>query len=93
MNCKYSHCHNEARYDSGCCGVCDAKFKAGGIRWMDSPETRPSDMHIFLESPGVISKESVYVCLCEGYMYTGDTMYELIQVLNTEWKHDKHLIG
>ena len=48
-------------------------------------------MHIYKEAAGVISKKDVYVCTHESWMYIGDTMDELILILNTEWEHDKHL--
>lgn len=50
-------------------------------------------MHIFKENKHVISKEEVWVCICEGYMYSADTLMDLIYILNTEWKHDRHLVG
>lgn len=49
-------------------------------------------MNIFLEKAGVLSEEACWVCICEGYLYTADTLPELVTVLNTEWKHDKHLV-
>jgi len=48
-------------------------------------------MHIFKQAAGVISKEDVYICIHEGWMYIGNTMDELILILNTEWEFDKHL--
>jgi hypothetical protein len=48
---------------------------------------------IFKEKPGVISKDSCWICICEGYLYTGDTLEELISTLNSEWKLDKHIAG
>ena len=52
-----------------------------------------SYMRILKERPGVISKDEVWVCACDGYLYTADTLEELVKVLNTEWKDDKHLVG
>jgi len=46
---------------------------------------------LFREEAGVISKEKCWVCVCEGYLYTADTLEDLIQVLNIEWKQDKWL--
>lgn len=37
--------------------------------------------------------EPVWCCSCEGYLYFADTLDNLIHVLNTEWKQDKHMIG
>jgi len=51
------------------------------------------NMRIFLEKSGVISKGSAWVCLCDGYMYTANTLNQLVDVLNTEWKLDRHLVG
>ena len=50
-------------------------------------------MRIFEEEGGIISEESIWVCICGPYMYTGDTLLELVKVLNSEWEHDKHLVG
>ena len=50
-------------------------------------------MKIFKEKPGVISKEAVWVCVCDNYLYIANTIRGLIYVLNTEWEHDKHLAG
>lgn len=50
-------------------------------------------MKIFKEKAGVVSPNEVWICLCEGYLYTGDTLDELITILNTEWKQDQHLIA
>lgn len=64
-------------------------FQAGGWGF----ESLLSLMRIFKEKAGVISPEEVWVCVCEGYLYVGDTLEELIEILNTEWKQDKHLVG
>ncbi len=48
-------------------------------------------MRIFKEDDRLFSKDDTWVCICEGYLYTGDTLDDLKNVLNTEWKHDKHL--
>ncbi len=50
-------------------------------------------MRIFLEEGGVISEESVWVCVNDCYMYTADTLEELVEILNTEWRFDKHMVG
>ena len=50
-------------------------------------------MKIFKEEAGVISPEEVWICICEGYMYLEDTLELLVDLLNNEWKHDRHLIG
>jgi len=52
-----------------------------------------NNMRIFKEKAGVISEEETWVCLCEGYLYTGSSLEDLIEVLNTEWKNDRHLVG
>ncbi len=51
------------------------------------------EMKIFKEKAGVISKEPIWVCICDGHLYTATTLVELIGILNTEWKLDKHLAG
>lgn len=50
-------------------------------------------MKIFKEQAGVITKDECWVCLCDCYMYMADTLEQLIEVLNTEWEDDKHLIA
>lgn len=35
----------------------------------------------------------VWICVCEGYMYIELDLLKLIDTLNKEWKHDKHLVG
>lgn len=51
------------------------------------------EFRIFKEKPEVISEGPIWVCISEGYIYTAETLPELITMLNTEWKHDKHLGG
>jgi len=51
------------------------------------------DFRIFKESAGVISTSPCWVCTCDGYLYTAKSIIELICKLNSEWKHDKHLVG
>jgi hypothetical protein len=50
-------------------------------------------MRIYQEKAGVISEGECWVCICEGYLYTNESLEGLIKMLNTEWKHDKHLVG
>jgi len=50
-------------------------------------------MKIYKEKAGVISKNPVWVCTCDGYLYIANTIKKLIHILNTEWKNDKHLVG
>jgi hypothetical protein len=50
-------------------------------------------MRIFQDKLRVISERDIWVCICEGYLYVADTLEDLIRVLNSEWKHDKHLVG
>ena len=50
-------------------------------------------MKIYQEKAGVISDGPIWVCNCEGYLYTADTLEELVALLNNEWKHDRHLVG
>lgn len=48
-------------------------------------------MKIFKQEKGLISKEDCWVCIHDEYIYTAKTLEELIEILNTEWEHDKHL--
>jgi hypothetical protein len=48
-------------------------------------------MNIFYDSTSF--DEPVYCCIGEGYMYFADTLENLVVVLNTEWKLDKHMVG
>ena len=50
-------------------------------------------MHIFKEKAGIISPNSCWVCIHDGYMYIGNTLIELIAVLNTKWEDDQYLVG
>ena len=49
-------------------------------------------MHIYQEKAGVISPDPVWVCICEGYLYTANTLEQLIEKLNTEWKDGQHYV-
>lgn len=48
-------------------------------------------MHIFLQKAKVISEYPLWVCTHGDYLYTAKELGELIDILNTEWEHDKHL--
>ncbi len=48
-------------------------------------------MHIFQEEAGVICDDRVWVCMHDEYIYTADTLEELVKVLNTEWEDDSNL--
>lgn len=48
-------------------------------------------MNIFYDP--VNFAEPTYCCICGGYMYFADTLEQLVIVLNTEWKQDKHMVG
>jgi len=51
-------------------------------------------MKIFKQKAGVISLNDCWVCIHGGYMYGPcNTLEQLIHVLNTEWEHDKHIVG
>ena len=50
-------------------------------------------MKIYKEKPGIISKDEVWVCIHDDYLYTTDTLQELIEILNTEWEADKNFVG
>lgn len=50
-------------------------------------------MYIFKQKAGVISKKDCWVCFHSCYMYIADTLMELIWVIITEWKQDRHLVG
>lgn len=38
------------------------------------------------------SKE-MWVCIEGGYLYMRPTLNELLELLNTEWRDEKHLVG
>lgn len=48
-------------------------------------------MHIYKEKAGVISKTEVWVAINKGYMYIGNSLLQLLYIIVTEWKCDKHL--
>ncbi len=50
-------------------------------------------MKIFREKPKTISKETVWVCIHNEYLYTHINLFKLIWIVITEWKSDKHLVG
>jgi hypothetical protein len=50
-------------------------------------------MKIFKEKPGMISKDSIWVCFADCHMYTADTFFGLAWLMIKEWKSDKHLVG
>lgn len=50
-------------------------------------------MRIFEEKAGVISDKNVWICICEEYMYIADSLIELVDLLNSEWEHEKHIVG
>lgn len=35
----------------------------------------------------------MWICVCEGYLYIALDLPRLIDILNNEWKQDKHLVG
>lgn len=50
-------------------------------------------MRIYKEQAGVISEGEVWVCMCDCFMYTADTLEELVDVLNTKWRHESQIVG
>ena len=69
--------------------VCDTSLAPSFL----TNKMKGAGMTIFKEKAGVISKEPVWVCIHEEYMYLADTFWELLHILGTEWEHDKHLVG
>jgi hypothetical protein len=50
-------------------------------------------MYIFKEKAGVISEKECWICIHSCYLYSADTLERLIEILNNEWEHDRHLAG
>lgn len=50
-------------------------------------------LNIRVEAPGVISEDECWTAFCGPYLYTADTLFELLDVLKEEWCHDRHLVG
>lgn len=53
-------------------------------------------LKIYKERPGVISYGPLWVgWLAHGmvWMYTADTLPQLLWYIATEWKQDRHLVG
>jgi len=48
-------------------------------------------MKIYKEKSGVISKEPVWVCIQNRYLYTHNTLIGLLWTIITEYQEDKHL--
>ena len=42
---------------------------------------------------GVISKDTVYVCAHNEYLYISNSVKEVIDLMANEWEHDRHLVG
>lgn len=49
-------------------------------------------MKIFKEKPNIISEKAVWVCFSHEYMYISETLFGLLYIILSEWKHDTHLI-
>jgi len=73
----------------------DQMYIAGSEELEREIKVKPikQNFRIFQEKPGVISKDKCWVCICGNFMYINDTLEGLINLLNTEWENDKHLIG
>jgi len=50
-------------------------------------------MKMYKEAAGIISKEPVWVCIANSYLYTGDTFFQLLRVVFTKWNNDQYLVG
>lgn len=50
-------------------------------------------MVIFKERAGIVGPHGVWVCFHGCWMYTGDTFLDLLLVMISEWKSDRHLVG
>jgi len=48
---------------------------------------------IYKEKAEVISKNECWICMYNEHMYEHDTFKGLINLINTEWKNDRHLVG
>lgn len=46
------------------------------------------------EKPGVISETAVWVFIdSQGWLYIEESLLDLVRVVITEWRQDKHLCG
>jgi len=52
-----------------------------------------NNMKIYKEKAGIISEQSVWVCINNDYLYISENLLKLIWILLTEWNNDKHLVG
>jgi hypothetical protein len=43
--------------------------------------------------PGEISRDGCWTISSEGYLYTADTLHDVIQLFFTEYQEDNHLVG
>ncbi len=50
-------------------------------------------MKIFREKAGIISVDRCCVAYHKGYLYTADTLLQLLWTVLTEFNNDKHLVG
>lgn len=50
-------------------------------------------MKIYKEKAGIISEYPIWIILHEGYLYESRTLFRVLWLFITEYKHDKHLVG
>lgn len=62
-----------------------------GLHTIRSMKGKGDELRLYKERAGLISENEVWCCAHEGYLYTADTLKELIKVLNDEWEDDRHL--
>jgi hypothetical protein len=84
----YTHCDQSGH------GFCEGYINRNKLA---SEETKTyesqNNFRIFKEKPGVISINECWCCISEGYLYTADTLEDLLVMLNSEWKHENHIVG
>lgn len=48
---------------------------------------------IFLEQPGVISENEIYVAFGNTRIFTGDTYWECVKEILLHWEDERYLVG
>lgn len=51
------------------------------------------DILIYKAKPNDVSKKAIWVCVHDCYLYTGDTLFQLLKQMFNNWDSDQHFVG
>jgi len=51
------------------------------------------DILIYKAKANSLSNKNVWICLSGCYLYTGDTLFQLLKQMINNWESDHHMIG